>query len=222
LERNQFILVVTASRISRITDYGCPQTAGLFGDLSTATLIARHDNRRHPVHFDLVHASAERRAASGAFFNFHERANVLAPTRDGGERYESRLVFSLDGMGIADAAPRAMAGALADALTATGIDKDDLRYVLPHQAGAAIVRLTAMKVEQLGIRAEVINGLTSQIGNVSSSSVPYGLMKHWRQLTGLVACPTAAVGTPGRSELLQGCLLLRATRHHDRATSAAA
>ncbi len=223
LQPNQFILVVTASRISRITDYGCPQTAGLFGDLATATLLARTDNRRHPVHFELVHANAERRPASSAFFNFHQRENVLTPTRDGGERHDPRrLVFSLDGMGIADAAPRAMASALADALTATGIGNDDVRYVLPHQAGAAIVRLTAMKVEQLGIRAEVINGLTGQIGNVSSSSVPYGLMKHWLRLSGLIACPTAAVGSPGRAEVLQGCLLLRATPHHERATAAAA
>ena len=32
--------MVTASRISRITDYGCKQTAALFGDLATATLLA--------------------------------------------------------------------------------------------------------------------------------------------------------------------------------------
>lgn len=223
LQANQFVMVVTASRISRITDYGCQQTAGLFGDLATATLLARTDNRRHPVHFELVHANAERRAADAAFFNFQMRENVLTPTRDGGERHDARrLVFSLDGMGIADAAPRAMASALAEALAAKGIANDDVRFVLPHQAGAAIVRLTAMKVEQLGIRAEVINGLTEQVGNVSSSSVPFGLKKHWSRLSGLIGCPTAAVGTPGRAEVLQGCLLLRATPLHERNSSAVA
>lgn len=223
LQPDQFVLVVTASRISRITDYGCPQTAGLFGDLATATLLTRMDSRQHPVHFELLHASAERRAADGAFFNFQLRENVLAPTSDGGQRHDARrLVFSLDGMGIAEAAPRAMAGALEGALAAAGIAKDDVRYVLPHQAGAAIVRLTAMKVEQLGIRGEVINGLTRQVGNVSSSSVPFGLKKQWSQLRGLIACPTAAVGTPGRAEVLQGCVLLKATPLHERNASAVA
>lgn len=223
LQPQQFVLVVTATRISRITDYGCQQTAGLFGDLATATLIARHENRRHPMHFELLHANAERRPASAPFFNFHLRENVLAPTPDGGERHDAqRLVFALDGMGIADAAPRAMAGALADALAATGFGADDLQHVLPHQAGAAIVRLTAMKMEQLGVRAEVINGLTTRIGNVSSSSIPFGLKHHWLKLRGLIACPTAAVGTPGRAEVLQGCLLLRATPHHERIAAAAA
>lgn len=223
LRSKQFVLVVTAGRISRITDYGCSQTAGLFGDLATATLIARTDNRNHPVHFELVHANAERRATSAAFFNYQLRENVLKPTRDGGQRHEaSRVVFSLDGMGIADAAPRAMADALNGALISAGLAKDEVRYVLPHQAGAAIVRLTAMKIEQLGIRGEVINGLTRHVGNVSSSSIPFGLKQQWSQLRGLVACPSAAVGPPGKAEVLQGCVLLQATPLHERNSSAVA
>ena len=46
MRQDQFVLVVTASRISRITDYGCPQTAGLFGDLATATLISKIEGPR--------------------------------------------------------------------------------------------------------------------------------------------------------------------------------
>jgi 3-oxoacyl-[acyl-carrier-protein] synthase III len=223
LQPDQFVLVVTSSRISRITDYDCPQTAGLFGDLATATLLARTDSRDYPVHFELLHSNAERRPTSSPFFKFQLRENVPTPTVGGGRRYEPlRLVFSLDGMGIADAAPRAMAGALEAALASTGISKDDVRYILPHQAGAAIVRLAAMKIEQLGIRGEVINGLTRQVGNVSSSSIPFGLKQQWSKLRGIVACPTAAVGSPGRAEMLQGCLLLRATTLHECTVLAAA
>src|SRR6185503_12317452 len=142
--------------------------------------------RKYPVHFQLLHASAERHPAEGVFFNYHLRQNVLAPTSDGGEQwYPQRLVYSLDGMGIADAAPRAMASALADALAATNTKAGNVRFVLPHQAGAGIVRLTAMKVEQLGVHGEVINGLTSHVGNVSSNSIPYGLKQCWSRLTGL-------------------------------------
>jgi 3-oxoacyl-[acyl-carrier-protein] synthase III len=220
---DQFVLIVTASRISRITDYSCKQTAGLFGDLATATLAARAGSRKYPVHFELLHASAARQPADGVFFGFHIRDNVLAPDEGGGQRRDrQRLVFTLNGMGIADTAPRAMANALAGALAATGTSPGDVRFVLPHQAGAGIVRLTAMKVEQLGIGCEVINGLTSRVGNVSSGSIPYGLKHHWSKLTGLIACPTAAVGSPGVAEVSQGCLLLRATPLHDRLARTAA
>jgi 3-oxoacyl-[acyl-carrier-protein] synthase-3 len=223
LSENQFLLVVTSSRISRITDYACQQTAALFGDLATVTLLSRTDSPRYPVHFELLYAAAQKQPADGVFFDFHLREHVLAPDQDGGRHYDDRrLVFSLDGMGIADIAPRAMSSATAAALAATGLRPDEVRYVVPHQAGAGIVRLTAMKIEQLGIGGEVINGLTAQVGNVSSGSIPYSLKKKWNSLTGLVACPTAAVGSPGLREVSQGCVLLRATPLHERAGQAAA
>ena len=85
-------------------------------------------------------------------------------------------------------------------------------FVVPHQAGTGVVRLTAMKLEELGIRGEVINGLTRDVGNISSSSVPYALQQNWDRLHGTIICPTAAVGRPGRAQLSQGCIVLKATR----------
>jgi 3-oxoacyl-[acyl-carrier-protein] synthase-3 len=222
LRAEQFVLVVTSSRISRITDYSCKQTGALFGDLATATLVARLDSPRHPAHLELVYADARKQPAEGVFFDFHRRPNVLAPLADGGQtRAAERLVFSLDGMGIADVAPRAMAAATAEALAAAGLTAGDVQFVVPHQAGAGIVRFTAAKLDTLGIRGEVISGLTAEVGNVSSGSIPYSLARHWSRLTGLVACPTAAVGNPGERQVSQGCILLRATPAHERQRQAA-
>jgi 3-oxoacyl-[acyl-carrier-protein] synthase-3 len=220
---NQYLLVVTASRISRITDYSCKQSGALFGDLATVTMLSRTDSTRYPVHLEVLHAAAEKRPAEGVFFDFHRRTNVLAPADDGGKVCEpERVVFSLDGMGIADAAPRAMADALASSLAAAHVAPADVRYVVPHQAGAGIVRFTAMKVEQLGVSGEVIQGHTKRIGNVSSGSIPYALQRSWSRLSGTIGCPTAAVGDPGTKEVSQGCVLLRATRRHERLARTAA
>jgi 3-oxoacyl-[acyl-carrier-protein] synthase-3 len=222
LRHNQFVLVVTASRISRITDYSCRQTAGLFGDLATATLLSRTDSLKYPVHFEVLHAAAEKRPVDGVFFDFHLRSGVPSPAEDGGRTIDpQRLVFSLDGMGIADVAPRAMAGAIAGGLSAAGISPADVQFVVPHQAGTAIVRLAAMKIESLGIGGEVINGHTETVGNVSSGSIPYTLHKLWPRLSGIIACPTAAVGNPGVAEVSQGCILLRATPRHQQCARAA-
>jgi 3-oxoacyl-[acyl-carrier-protein] synthase III len=219
---DQFALVITAGRISRITDYECTQTGPLFGDMATATLIARTDNHRFPTHFQLLTANAAQRPASGVFFQFHVRDNVLLPTQDGGQmRVPQRLVFSLDGMGIADAAPRAMSDALANSLSAAHVRAEDVARVVPHQAGAAIVRLTAMKLEDIGIRAETANGLTSRVGNLSSSSIPFALKQLWHGLRGTIACPTAAVGNPGEAKVAQGCILLQSTVYHDKQSVAA-
>jgi 3-oxoacyl-[acyl-carrier-protein] synthase-3 len=216
LGADQFLLVVTASRISRITDYSCKQTAALFGDLATATMLAPAHSRKYPVHFDILYADARKQSADAPYFDFHLRQNVPTPQFGGGtEREDERLVFSLDGMSIADIAPRAMSTAVTQALQATGVRGDDIRFNIPHQAGAGIVRFTGLKLESSGVRGELINGLTQRVGNISSCSIPYALKQTWPRLTGLITCPTAAVGSPGVKEVSHGCLLLRATPHHD-------
>ena len=210
LQADEFVLVVTANRISRITDFGCPQAGALFGDLATATLIARRDSGRYPVRFELIDAHYRKQPAPQAYFDFDLRRDVLIPTRSGGRTVEpERLVFRLDGMGIADTAPRAMADAAASLLAKNHVRPDQVEFVVPHQAGSGIVRFTQMKLEAAGISAEVINGLTRDTGNVSSGSVPYALERHWTQLYGTILCPVAAVGAPGVAEVSQGCILLR-------------
>jgi len=114
-----------------------------------------------------------------------------------------------------------MSAALNKILLATGIRPDKVRFVVPHQAGTAIVRLTAMKLEEIGIRAETANGLTAHVGNLSSSSIPFALKQLWHRLEGTIACPTAAVGNPGVAKISRGCLLLEATSCHQRLVRAA-
>jgi 3-oxoacyl-[acyl-carrier-protein] synthase III len=223
LRRDEYVLVVAATRISRITDFGCRQTAGLFGDMASATLLAPAKSVRYPVHFAIVHAAAEKQPAERAAFDFLVRPRVRVPSPDGGTAHaDSRLVYSLDGMAIAEIAPRAMSAAVAAALAAAGLSGSDVNFVVPHQAGSGIVRFTGMKLDELGIRGELVNGLTRRTGNVSACSIPHALKQTWKRLAGLIACPTAAVGSPGRPEVLQGCILLRATVLHERQSIAAA
>jgi len=223
LRPDEYLLVVAASRISRITDYGCRQTGGLFGDMASATLLAPTSSRRHPVHFEIVHAEAEKQPAERPTFDFHVRPNVPVPAPGGGTvQADERIVYSLDGMAIAEIAPRAMSAAVATALAKQGLSGADVNFVVPHQAGSGIVRFTGMKLEDYDVRGELINGLTRRTGNVSACSIPHALKETWSRLTGLIACPTAAVGSPGRPEVLQGCILLRSTAVHDRQASAAA
>ena len=205
LGEREFVVVVVATRISRITDYSCRQTAGLFGDMATATLVAPLASRRYPAHFEILHAGATRQPVERSAFDFHLRRGLPVPTPDGGSGLaEERIVYSLDGMAIAEIAPRAMSAAAAKALAASGLAGDDVKFVVPHQAGSGIVRFTGMKLEDFSIRGELINGLTKRTGNVSACSIPHALKETWGRLSGLIACPTAAVGSPGKPEVLQG------------------
>ena len=208
LKSTEFILVITSNRISRITDYGCRQSGALFGDMATASLLSRTDSEKYPVKFKLVDACYSKKGVSRAYFDFSMKENVLVPTAEGGRDVEpERLVFSMDGMGIADTAPRAMAASADELLNANGVEPSEIQHIVPHQAGNGIIRLASMKFEQLGLTADVVNGFAKNIGNVSSGSVPFALRKLWSELSGYVLCPVAAVGSPGRPEVSQGCLL---------------
>lgn len=215
LGRDQFLLLVTVNRTSSILDFSCKQTAGLFGDFAQATVLARTDSDRYPVHFEVLGAIAETCPVDGVFFDYHLGENVPVPTSDGGRDCQARrLVFSLNGMGIADAAPRVMADAAEKALRQARIDPKTVNYVVPHQAGSGIVRLAAMQMERFGIGGEIVNGLTREVANISSSSVPYAIRHEWNRLDGIVVCPTAGVGDPGDATVTCGCVILRATEHH--------
>jgi 3-oxoacyl-[acyl-carrier-protein] synthase-3 len=215
LTESEFILVVTASRISRITDYGCRQSGALFGDLATATLLSRCDSREYPVALEVIDARYSKKPVSGVYFDFLVKKDVLVPTEDGGRsQHAQRLVFSMDGMGIADTAPRAMAAAAQETLTANGVNPREIQHIVPHQAGDGILRLAEMKFESIGLTADVVNGMAKEVGNVSSGSVPFALKRLWGRLHGNVLCPVAAVGSPGKNEVSQGCILLRSTRRN--------
>lgn len=210
LAHDEFVLVVTSSRISRITDFACKQSGALFGDLATATLLSRSDNHKHPVRFELLDAQYAKKPTPRPFFHFAMKENVLVPTPEGGRDHDpQRVVFSLDGMAIADAAPRAMAAAAAQIVHDNRLLPEDIDCIVPHQAGQGIVRLAGMKLEEAGFSGELINGLTKDVGNVSSGSVPYALKQLWDHLHGTIVCPVAAVGAPGKSEVSQGCVMLR-------------
>lgn len=210
LQSNEFILVLTTSRISRITNYSCSQSSALFGDMAAATLVSRIDSNKYPVRFELVAADVQELETNRPFFDFSMRQDVTVPTPDGGKRMESeRIVFSLDGMGIADTAPRAMAAASRQMLDQTGWRPEDVDCVIPHQAGSSIVRFSEMKLREAGFTCDFVNDLSQQVGNVSSCSIPFALRKKW-QLVGNILCPVAGVGVPGQPSVMQGCIALRA------------
>jgi 3-oxoacyl-[acyl-carrier-protein] synthase III len=210
LAAHEFILVVTASRISRITNYADSQSGPLFGDMATATLIAPMNSQHYPPKFEIIAAHVNKQSTSRPFFNFELQENGVQPERSGGKSASpNRVVFKLDGMAIADAAPRAMANAASNLANSVGLDPQDVQFIVPHQAGEAIVRFTEMKLRENGFSGEVINGLTRDVGNVSASSIPFAIKQNIDRLSGNIVCPAASVGQPGENHVMEGGILLR-------------
>ena len=77
-------------------------------------------------------------------------------------------------MGIGDAAPCAMADATRTILRAKSVRAEDVQYIVPHQAGTGIVKLAAMKLEEICVHGEVVNGLATEV----ETSVPVRYPSH--------------------------------------------
>ena len=159
-------------------------------------------------------AEAEICPANGVFFDYHLRRTCRFPRRRRPERGATAAGLLAQRHGDRRCRPAGDGRGAEKSLRPLTCDPKDVSFVVPHQAGSGIVRLAAMQLEGLGVGGEVINGLTREVANISSSSVPYAMKRQWDRLDGIVLCPTAGVGNPGEATVTRGCVILRATRVH--------
>ena len=214
LRQNQFVMVVTASRISRITDYGCKQTAPLFGDLATVTILSPIDSEKYPVHFDLIFAGAGMRPAESVFFDYHLLENVVVPTPEGGEAvpHVGSCSRSTD-LGLPTLRPVPWPAPLRRRSAAcVSVPK---RYSFSSPSGRDQHR--ASHGNEIGgdrrprRSDQWVDKRRRQRQFVLRSLC---LTETWNRLRGTIVCPTAGVGHPGDAEVSQGCIILQATESH--------
>ncbi|HJR44914.1 MAG TPA: beta-ketoacyl-ACP synthase III [Actinomycetota bacterium] len=147
----QRVLVVGAEVMSRITDYGDPKTAILFGDGAGAALLEATEG---PI-------------ALGPFelFSDGSEPDLLFVDEDAGTiRMEGRRVYR--------AAVAAMAASVGHILAATGTAVDRVDLVIAHQANRRILDAVSSR---LGLPVEKMYSNIDRYGNTSSASIPIAL-----------------------------------------------
>jgi len=147
------VLVITAEGMSRLVNPGDFDTAILFGDAATATIVADLAHSPRPLgrlHRPLVSAKGE----AGQV--------IRVPGPGDGS-------FTMDGLVVYAEAVRRMTGMLQAACASCNLNPEDLSLVVPHQANAKI--LEAVR-QRLGIPPERLATTIDWSGNTSSSSIP--------------------------------------------------
>jgi 3-oxoacyl-(acyl-carrier-protein) synthase III len=178
----RIVLVVGVDVQSRLLDLQDPTTCFLFGDGAGAAIVGK--------------------AAAGHAI----RELVLGADTRGlhwARRFEPGFV-ALDGQGGVDpwirlegqplfrAASESFAAAIAQVLRRTGWQEQEVRWVVPHQANARILRAAAKRA---GIPAERFFIHMEEVGNTSSASIPLALLQlrsQLRQGDKLVLCSVGA------------------------------
>lgn len=159
------VLLAGAETLSRITDWEDRATCVLLGDAAGAVVLE------------------ESRDESGILSSYWAADGNLGPLLiqpAGGSRMpatketvEKKLHFlQMKGNEVFKNAVKRMSEAAEEALKRSGMTKDDITWLVPHQANMRIIKATG---ERLGVPEEKVFVNVQKYANVSSATIPIGL-----------------------------------------------
>lgn len=139
------VLVIGAEKLSKSVDWEDRNTAVLFGDGAGAAILGPVADGRGILSFEL---GADGRGAKHLYQDKYVKMN-------------GREVFKF--------AVRQMGESAINVLEKAGLTKDDVDFLMPHQAN---IRIMESSRERLGLPPEKMSVTINQFGNTSSASIP--------------------------------------------------
>ena len=153
-------LVVGAETLSRITDWSDRSTAVIFADGAGAVVL--QPDARAGILSTHLHADGAYKdmlyCASGVSKGFPDKKPYMTISMVGSEVFKVAVIN--------------LGKAVEEALTAQGLDKSALDWLVPHQANIRIMQSTTKK---LGLPMGKMVVTVDQHGNTSAASIPLAL-----------------------------------------------
>ncbi len=166
------VILVTAEKMSAITNYSDRTTCPLFGDAGTATLLEPTTDEYGVIdHILRVDGSGRHHLLIKAGGSYKPASHE---TVDKGEHYlyqEGQTVFKY--------AVSRMADVSVEIMERNNLKADDIAYLVPHQANLRIIDATARRME-LSPEKVMIN--IQKYGNTTASTIPLCLWEWEKQL----------------------------------------
>ncbi|MEK3887408.1 beta-ketoacyl-ACP synthase III [Bacillus sp. FSL K6-3431] len=145
---NKHILVVGVEKLSTITDWNDRNTAVLFGDGAGAAVLGAVSEGRGILSFEL--------GADGT----------------GGKHLYQDDYIKMNGREVFKFAVRQMGESSVNVLEKAGLTKDDVDFLIPHQAN---IRIMEASRQRLDLPDEKMAKTIHKYGNTSSASIPMAL-----------------------------------------------
>ena len=157
----QCALVIGAECISKLTDWNDRNTCVLFGDGAGAAIVKPSDE----AGIITCHLGADGQYKELLYYPVGASKDLYKAGTDAvGIMMEGREVFKV--------AVNTLGNVAVEALEAAGIDKEELDWLVPHQANIRIIQATAKKLE---LPMEKVIVTVQDHGNTSAASVPMAL-----------------------------------------------
>ncbi|HUX87295.1 MAG TPA: beta-ketoacyl-ACP synthase III [Chloroflexota bacterium] len=159
------ILVIGADTMSRIVDWSDRSTCILFGDGAGAVILQRSET---PTGLRAAVLGSDGSGINSLYIPAGGSRLPLTP-----ELVQSRKnCITMKGSEVYRFAVQTVTHATKQALSAAGLDVDDIDLFIPHQANIRIIQSAA---KSLKIPAEKVYSNVERYGNTSSASIPIAL-----------------------------------------------
>ncbi|EOD00558.1 beta-ketoacyl-ACP synthase III [Caldisalinibacter kiritimatiensis] len=159
------ILLISAEALSRIVDWTDRNTCVLFGDGAGAVILSEVPKDKGILSISL---GAD---GTGADYLMQPAGGAKLPASE--ETIKNRLHYvKMDGNSVFKFAVKKMNEASNIAIERSGLQKEDIDYLIPHQANIRIIE-SARKRLKLPKDKVYIN--LDRLGNMSSASIPVAL-----------------------------------------------
>lgn len=144
------VLVVGVEKLSKVTDWNDRNTAVLFGDGAGAVIIGEVSENRGILSFEL---GAD---GTGAKHLYQDEYIIM----------NGREVFKF--------AVRQMGESCVNVLEKAGLTKEDVDFLIPHQANIRIMEASRQRLE---LPVEKMSKTVHKYGNTSAASIPISLVE---------------------------------------------
>jgi 3-oxoacyl-[acyl-carrier-protein] synthase III len=144
------VLVVGVEKLSRITDWNDRNTAVLFGDGAGAVIVGEVSEGRGILSFEL---GAD---GTGAKHLYQDEYIIM----------NGREVFKF--------AVRQMGESCINVLEKAGLTKEDVDFLIPHQANIRIMEASRQRLE---LPVEKMSKTVQKYGNTSAASIPISIVE---------------------------------------------
>jgi len=159
--RYKKVVIVSAEKLSSMTDYTDRTSCILFGDGASAVLVGPSDNE-----YGIV--DTEMKAVTDGAMNiiFKGGGSVHPPTH---ETIDKRWhYFWQDGKAVFKQAVIGMENVCTTVMERNGITKDDLKFLIPHQANKRIIDTIGRR---MGVEDKMVINI-QKYGNMSTVTIP--------------------------------------------------
>ncbi|MBL4952384.1 ketoacyl-ACP synthase III [Neobacillus sp. YIM B02564] len=146
----KYILVVGVEKLSKITDWTDRNTAVLFGDAAGAAIVGPVSENRGILAFEL--------GADGT----------------GGKHLYQDEYIIMNGREVFKFAVRQMGESCIHVLEKAGLKKEDVDFLIPHQANIRIMEASRQRLE---LPEEKMSKTVNKYGNTSAASIPVSLIE---------------------------------------------